>query len=185
MPSVVLVTEPLIVIVAVKTGFCAVPVFEASILIEKLLYANVSVLEPVVIVAPPLIANVNENVVLISPLPVKVIDKPASSVLIVVPLVVQPVPGAFKTRAKLLALSVTVTVPAPLLHVNTTVLVACKRGLLDSNEPKIDGPSAEIALNDALADFFCVAALLPAPPPPHETITSANAATKIIFKLII
>ena len=56
----VLVTEPLTVTVAVTTGLAFVLVLEASSLTEKLLYVNVSVLEPVVIVAPPLIASVNE-----------------------------------------------------------------------------------------------------------------------------
>lgn len=174
------------VTVAVTTGFCAVPLFLASILTEKLLYENVSVLEPVVIVAPPLMASVNENVVSKLPLPVKVIDRPTAGVLMVVPLEVQPV-GAFKTRAKLLAVLFTVTVPLPLSHVNLTVSSACRRGLLDSRlptEPKTDGPSAEMALKGALADFFYSAALLP-PLPPHETITNASAATKIIFKLIM
>lgn len=104
----------------------------------------------------------------------------------VVPLEVQP-SGAFKTREKLLAVLFTVTVPLPLLHVKLTVPSACRRGLLESRLPtelKTDGPSAEMALKDVLADFFCSAAL-PPPPPPHETITNASAATKIIFKLIM
>ena len=87
--------------------------------------------------------------------------------------------------ARLVSVLVTSIVPAPLSQVNAMVSVACKRGLLDSKEVKMAGPSAEIALNDAVADFFCVAALLPPPPPPHETITNAIAATKIIFKLIM